>query len=168
MFVSRCDRASGGSKLNNLDMKIIKSIIIIVLLNSCINSHDKDSNINDKYYSDSAKLSTLIAATIDLPEFQQYYTAQKNQNLNQLVIVDNRDLKGIEKLNKFGNHIILMKEKEITDKKIIFFIRFDEITLKKDSAFVDCYYAGKNIELISSYFFENGKWKIIKYQIWEL
>jgi len=149
-------------------MKIIKSFILIVLLNSCINIRDKNIKFIDKYYSDSTKMSMLIASTIDLPELQQYYRAQINQNLNQLVIVDNRDLKGIEKLNKFGNHIILMKEKEITEKKIIFFIRFDEITIKKDSALVDCYYAGKNIELISNCFFKNGKWEIIKYQIWQL
>jgi hypothetical protein len=113
-------------------------------------------------------LILLIEATIDLPELQQNYTGQLNQNLNQLIIEENRDLKGVEKLNKFGSHIILMKEKEIIDKKIIFFIRFDEITLKKDSAFVDCYYAGKNIEIISNFFLKNGKWEIIKYEIWNL
>jgi hypothetical protein len=139
-----------------------------MLLNSCINIRDKNAKSNGVDHSDSTKFIQLIQATIDLPELQQYYIAQNNQNLNQLIIVDNRDLKGTGKLNKFGRPITLIKEKDISDKKIIFFIRYDEITIKKDSAFVDYYYGGKNIEIISNYFFKNGKWEIIKYQIWEL
>lgn len=149
-------------------MKFLKLLVIITLLNSCINIHDKNVKFNGTDYSDSTKFSRLIEATIDLPELQQYYIAQENQNLNQLIILDNMDFKDVDKLNKFGRPIILMKEKEISDRKILFFIRFDEIAIKKDSASVDYYYAGKNIEIISNYFFKNGKWEIVKYQIWEL
>ena len=134
-------------------------LISVFIFFACVNNNKHNSAIKqNNSFTDSVKVIKLISATIELPILQRYFISQ-----TQLVILDNQNFKGIEKLYKFGKPITLMNTTQINDSQVIFYLRYEPIRIKNDSAFVNYYYCGKDINIVSTLVFKNNEWNTVKY-----
>jgi|GEM_PF-2830905 len=139
-------------------------LISLILFSACGNVKNDKSNSSENQnfsFTDSTKLVLLIAATIEFPELQEYLGGSYHEK--QLVILNNQKFKGIEKLRKFGEPILLMTQKQINDSQIVFYIKYEPIKIKNDTAHVEFNYSGQNINVISTFVFEKNQWNSIEY-----
>jgi len=149
-----------------MKISLLLLLIFVWLSSGQINNKHKGKN-NETLCSDSLKFVTLIALTLDLPNLQQYFEVQETLNQKELVILNNRNFLGVDKLKKFNLSIKLMNETEIRERGIKSFIEYEEIKIKNDTAYVYYRYAVQGIGIESTYFLKNCHWQLVNSELWE-
>lgn len=121
-------------------------IIILLLLLACQNNRNSRFEHKDRICTDSMRFVALIAATIDLPNLQEYFEVQETLNQKELVILNNRCFTGVDTLKKFDNYVKLMSKTELEKKNIRAYLEYKEINIKQDTAYVYYTYDVQGLE----------------------
>lgn len=158
--------AHHGLKLTKFNCLAI-SLLLLSLFASCQNISNSKLSNSKTICTDSTRFVTLIAATLDLPNLQQYFKVQETLNQKELVILKNRNLKYVGILCKFNNPVKFMNEVEIKENNIKAYLEYEEINIKQDTAYVYYRYDVQGIGIKSTYNLKECKWVLITSHLWE-
>lgn len=153
-----------------IKQSIMKKIIIVILvLTNYFAFSSKALNVkkDDFQCTESFKVRNIILATLNTPKLQNFLIYHKKINQGNIIILNNPIIQNAVNKEQFEVLYVFYTEKEITDKKIKNFIKFNSITINNQTGRAAFEYKAEGVHGITEFALLKCDWKLISSEITE-